>query len=381
MKITLLGTLPPIKGISEYCIEQAKSLSKKIDIDFINFKAIYPEFLYSGGSTKEKDKAFKIDLNKNLKVRNILTWYNPFSWIFAGLTAKGSILHFHWWSFTLFPVFFTVVYICKLRKKKIVCTVHNVTAHESNILDSLFSKWIFSLSDRLIVHSEANKEKLIRLFGIKNSCIFIIPYGVLNFYKDKKISKSTARKKLKIDSKDKIVLYFGNIRKYKGIDILIKAFSKVKKKVPEAKLIIAGKNWISWRPFEKIIKKNNLQNDIIVKLEYILTSEIKYYFLAADLVVLPYLKFDSQSGVGNIALVFNKVLIVTNVGGLKDLVKDKRSIVKPNNERLLSKAIIDVLLSDSFKKKLEKDSKNICKDYSWDKISKRTIDLYKAIKW
>ena len=379
MKITFVGTLPPIKGISEYCIEQTKSLSKKVKIDFINFKSIYPEFLYPGGSTKEKNEIFQIKESENLKIRNTLAWYNPFSWIWAGLTSKGEITHFHWWTFYLFPVFFTIALFGKARKKKIVCTVHNVLGHELGKVDKILTNWIFKLPNHFIVHSEANKKQLKKIFKIKDKKISIIPYGILNFYKEKNLTKEEARERLGLDNQDKVILYFGNIRKYKGVDVLIEAFHRVKQEISNAKLIIAGKNWIDWRPFQELIEKYNLNRDIILYLDYISTSDIQYYFTACDLVVLPYLHFESQSGPGNIALAFEKAMVVSNTGGLPDLVKNKEIVVDPGNSKELARAIIKVLKNDNFRKKLENDSKVLAQRYSWDKIAEKTVKLYQNI--
>ena len=105
--VSLFGTLPPIKGISAYCIEQANCLSRKLKVEFNSFSSIYPELLYPGG-TKEYSEVFTIKENKNLKIKRILSWYNPFSWIYVGLTNQGDIVHINWWIYILFPVFFTI---------------------------------------------------------------------------------------------------------------------------------------------------------------------------------------------------------------------------------------------------------------------------------
>jgi len=378
MKVSILGTLPPIKGISVYCKEQVESLAKKTKVEFFNFKSIYPEFFYPG-ETKEKKDFFLVEPNENLEIKNFLTWYNPFSWIRVGLFSQGEVFHFHWWSFVLFPIFLTILSLIKLRRKKIICTVHNVKSHERDKINKTLSRLIFKFPDYFIVHSKENKEKLKKIFKIKENRIFVIPYGPLDFYKTKNISKKTARKKLGFKNKDKIILYFGNIRKYKGVDVLIKAFSQVKKKIPQAKLLIIGKNWIDWQPFQDIIERNSLKENIFLKLDYIPGFEVQYYFLAADLVVLPYLNFDAQSGVGNIALAFKKALIVTKVGGLPELVNDKNVIVKPGDPADLARAIIRILKNDNFRKKLEGDSKKMTKKYSWDKITEKTIKLYKLL--
>jgi glycosyltransferase involved in cell wall biosynthesis len=378
-QVTLIGTLPPIKGISDCCIEQVQSLSKRIKIDFINFKAIYPEFLYPAGTKEKKDETFKINLNETVKVRELLAWYDPFSWIRAGLSIRSKIVHFHWWTFYLFPVFFTVVLCSKLRRKKIVCTVHNVLGHESGILDRVLTKLIFRLPAHFIVPSKSNRNQMQEFFKVEKEKISVIPLGPYNFYKDEVIEKNMARAKLSLSRDDKIILCFGNIRKYKGIDVLIKALVKVKKEVHRVKLMIVGKNWIDWQPFQNLIGKYNLNNDIITHLNYVPSAEVKYYFFACDLVVLPYLKFEGQSGPGNIALAFGKPPVVSNVGGLPELVKDENVVVNSANMEELANVIVNVLKNSDFRKKLESDSKQLAKEHSWDVVAERTTELYNLI--
>jgi len=315
--VSLFGTLPPIKGISGFCIEQANCLSKKLKVEFHSFSSIYPEFLYPGG-TKEYSKVFTIKENKNLRIKRVLSWYNPFSWIYVGLTNRGKIVHINWWIYLLFPVFFTIAILSKLRGKKVILTLHNVIAHESNFLDSLFSSIMYSVSDILLVHTENNKDTLIKKFKINKNKIHLIPYGPLNFFKTKNISQSEAKKHLGLKDKNKIILFFGTIRKYKGLDILIKAFAKVSRALPNVRLIIAGENWIEWKPYETLINKYHLQDKIISHIRYIPSEEIQYYFTAADLVVLPYTHFDAQSAVGNVTVAFNKPIIASSVSGIKD---------------------------------------------------------------
>ena len=376
-EITLVGTLPPIKGVSDYCIEQTKSLGKTIKVNFLNFKSIYPEFLYPGGKTTEKDPVFKAEKNPNVKTHSSLSWWNPFSWIIAGLTSKGKILHFHWWTYFLFPVFFTIALIAKLRGKKIVCTIHNVVGHESGFIDRLFSGIIFSLSNSFIVHTKNNKEQLQKYFKVKSSNIEIIPHGIYNFYRGEKISKQAAKEKLGIPKNSKVLLAFGNIRAYKGTDDLIEAFKIVKEKFPELYLVIAGKPWK--KELEADIKErlNGVSNTKIF-LDFVASSKVKFYFSAADLVVLPYKDFAAQSGPGNIALAFEKPLLVSNVGGLPDLVKNNIAVFKAGNiQELASK--ISLIFSKNMISSLEADSRALKQVFSWENIAEQTLKLYNKL--
>jgi len=375
MKVTLIGTLPSIKGLSPYCQELLKSLSKNIEVEFIGFKKLYPDFLYPGG-TRVKDNNYKTSEIKNAEIRNILTYYNPFSWIWGGLTAKGDIIHAQWWSHVLAPIYFMILSICKVRRKKIVITVHNVLPHESSKLNRFLNGVILPFGDVFIVHTGRNKEALSKIYNISKERIHVIPMGVLFQNSIKKISKKEARKFLAIPPGKNVILHFGNIREYKGLDILLKALKFVVNELEDVILVIAGKPWIDWERYEKIINEEALENHVIKKLDFIPPSEIEHYFAASDIVVLPYKEFESQSAIGALALPFKKPLIVTNVGGLPDFVKDKRVIAKSNDMEDLARKIIQVLNDEKLLEKLEKDSEELVEKYNWDKIAEKTIELY-----
>ncbi|GAH43741.1 unnamed protein product, partial [marine sediment metagenome] len=287
MKVTLIGTLPPIKGLSPYCQELLKSLSKNIEVEFIGFKKLYPDFLYPGG-TRVKDNNYKTPEIKNAEIRNILTYYNPFSWIWGGLAAKGEIIHAQWWSHVLAPIYFVILSICKIRRKKIVITVHNVLPHENNKMNNFLNKAILIFGDKFIVHNKKNKENLSNLYNIPKDKISIIPHGILEVVSIKDISKKEAREHLKIPQNKRIILHFGNIRNYKGLDVLLESLKFIREEIEDIILITAGKPWENWEKYEKIIRNDSISDIIIKKLDFIPPSEVEYYFSAADVVVLPY---------------------------------------------------------------------------------------------
>ena len=378
MKITLIGTLPPIKALSPYCYHLADALSKKIDLEFISFKHILPNFMYCGGP-KEK-KTYKIS---NFESYNILSWYNPFSWIKSGIIAKGEIVHFQHWQLYASLMYCFILPIVKIRGKKRIITVHNITPHTTDFpsvfLDKILNRIIFPFTDHFIVHNKRNMNKFLNLYKIDENKISIIPHGSITPYQNiKNIPKEKARKHLNIPSNKKVILFFGYMWNYKGLDVLLKSLKIVKENMNEVVLLLAGQPLRDWKKYEKIIKENRLYNCIIKVLKYIPDSETEYYFSSADLVALPYYEhpFDTHGGVGALALSFKKPMIVTDVGGLPEYVKDKRVISNPNNVEELSQKIIFILNDESLLKKLSKDSEKLSKQLSWDKIADTTIEVY-----
>jgi len=374
MKVTLIGTLPPTKALSPYCYHLADALSKKIDLEFLSFKHILPNFMYCGGA-KEK-KSYKIS---NFKSYNILSWHNPFSWIKTGIKAKGEIVHFQHWQLYASVMYCFILPIVKIRWKKIIITVHNITPHTTDLpsvfLDKILNRIIFSYADHFIVHNKRNKNKFLKLYKIDENKISIIPHGSITPYqKIKNISKEKARKHLNIPSDKKVILFFGYMWNYKGLYVLLKSLKIVKENMNDVVLLLAGQPLRDW----KIIKENRLDDCIIKVLKYIPDSETEYYFSSADLVALPYYEhpFDTHGGVGALALSFNKPMIVTDVGGLPEYVKDKRVISNPNNVEDFSQKIIFILNDETLLKKLSKDSEELSKELSWDKIADTTIEAY-----
>lgn len=375
MKTTLIGTLPPIKGLSPYCTELLKALSKQVNVEFIGFKSLYPDFLYPGGTTS-MDNGYLITNFSNTKIRTILTYYNPLSWIWAGLTLKGKVVHAQWWAHVLAPIYFTVLILAKIRGKKIIITVHNVLPHEKNFFSHFLNSAILKLGDSFIAHTEKNKTSLSKIYNIDPKKITMIPHGTLEPIPITGVSKEEARKRIGILQNNKVILHFGNIRDYKGLDVLLEALGYVVSEKSNVTLLIAGKSWGSFQKYDEIIEKNNLKEYVIKKLHFINPSEVEYYFSAADLVALPYKYFDAQSGVAALALPFGKPLIVTNTGGLPDFVKDERAIAIVNDPRDLASKITRILTDENLLAKLCRDSRDIAKDSPWDEIAQRTVQVY-----
>ena len=381
MKVTLIGTLPPIKALSPYCYHLAVALSKKVDLDFINFKSILPELWYVGGSREKKSYSF----DKFSSV-DLLSWYNPFSLIKAGLSAKGQIVHFQHWQLYASMMYCFILPILKIRGKKIIVTVHNITPHTldypSRLLDKILNSIIFPFADHIIIHNKRNKKKLQNLYKVEDENISILPHGsIMPYQKIKNIDKKNARNHLKIPMDKKIILFFGYMWTYKGLDVLLKALSIIKEEKNDIALLIAGQPRADWQKFEKIIRKNSLENFVIKHLKFIDDSETEHYFSASDLVVLPYYEnpFDTHGGVGALAISFKKPLVVTDVGGLPEYVKDERVISQPNNPENLAKKIIFVLNDEKLMDKLSKDSEVLSKELNWDDIAENTVEIYNRL--
>jgi len=369
--ITIIGPYPPHKGgISKICSEQIASLYSKADIHLISFKHIYPNFLYPGGTVNSNAV---IPDNKNIYVRRIISWYNPISWIRSAYQIKTNSVHIHWWAYQLFPIFFTILIIARLRKIKTILEIHNIASHEPNPLERLVTRIIFKLPSHLVVHAKQNKEALLTRFGTSLDRVSVIPMGI-DFYKGnmtKKEAIQIVNRELKVNltGNDKMLLCFGIIRDYKGIDDMLNALALIED--TNVKLIIAGKPWVKWDTYQMIIDEKELQERVCLYLDYVPDDLVTPLHIAADLVILPYKYFDAQSAAGLTALAYNKALVVTAGGGLPELVNDRKEyIANASDPQDLAKKIIRAV------KMKKQNISNIPDAYSWDSITNALLELH-----
>jgi glycosyltransferase involved in cell wall biosynthesis len=211
------------------------------------------------------------------------------------------------------------------------------------------------------------------LFSTKNKKKKFIPHPLYDNFGDI-MSKSEAKEHLNLNKDDSYLLFFGFIRKYKGLDLLLHAMKMIQN--PSLKLIIAGEFYEDAQPYLKLIDELKLVDRVILKTSFITDSEVKYYFCASDLVVQPY-KSATQSGVTPLAYHFEIPMVVTNVGGLTAMVPDGEVglIAEPNEFSIANKIneYFDRKLEESFKKNLKREKLK----YSWDIMTKAIIDIAK----
>jgi glycosyltransferase involved in cell wall biosynthesis len=377
--VTMVGALPPLKGNAYYCMSLSRELSKHIATEFISFKRLYPEFLYPGG-VEDADRHFRIDQHSMLKIHRIISYFNPFTWIRAAWIAQSGVVHLQWWSLPLAPIYLVILIGLKIRRKKIIFTVHNVVPHEKSILDRWLTKIVLAFGDAYIVHSKENQKTLAETFKIPEANVNVVHMPIFDMYVRSGEDSASIRRRLGLPDKGKVLLSFGNIRPYKGLDLLIEAMPEVLRAVPDAHLLVAGQNWGKWNdPYGQLIHSLEIERSVTALLDYIPMSQVADIFQVADVVVLPYKYFDAQSGVGNIALAFEIPMVVTRVGGLADLVQDDQVVCPPEDAQALAQAIIPTLLDDQFRSKLKSDARRLKSRYSWSTAVSQTMKIYQQL--
>ena len=377
LTVTLIATLPPITPHSPYASQLLAALCRRDDteMEFLGFRRLYPQWLYPGG--RLIDPTAKTPEFPKAKVRNTLTWYNPLTWVWAGVTIRGSVVHAQWWSYAVASPYAVVLSLARIRRKRIVVTMHNVAPHEGSRWSKWLNRFILRFSDHVIVHSSQNRESLLDQFGWDPRDVTVIPHGILEPIAMQGLSKAAGRQLLGIGQDRRVLLLFGNLRPYKGLKTLLRSLDIVRREEPRVLLMVTGKPWTEWRPYEELIERLGLAEHVRTKLDYVPDDEVEAYFAAADIVVLPYTHFDAQSGAAMLALPFGKAVVVTNVGGLPELVNDSRVVVPPRDAERLAEAILSVLSDAKLRRQLEEYSLKQSAALSWDRISEETVRVYR----
>ncbi|MGL6022950.1 MAG: glycosyltransferase [Chitinophagaceae bacterium] len=330
MKVVLVGTAFPYRGglasFNEALIRKLQA--RDIDCVIKTFSLQYPNFLFPG-KTQFSDSPTPQDL----QIQRVVNAIDPLNWIKVGKQiARGEpdILLLKYWTPFMAPCLATISYFAKKNKHTQVITIlDNMIPHEQHFFDRWLTSYFVHNVDKFIYMSKKVGEQLQQFTTSKP--VLFSPHPVFENFGDK-ASKQEAGKFLQLDDKKKYVLFFGFVRDYKGLDWLLQAWYKVEKK-SDKKLIIAGEYYSNKEKYLSIIQKYNLQGSIVLIDKFINNEDVKYYFSIADVVVQPY-KHATQSGVTQIAYHFEKPMIVTNVGGLSEIVPDGKVgfVVEPNVE-------------------------------------------------
>lgn len=370
MKITILSTAYPLRGgIAHFNGLLFKELLKKHEVNVITFKKQYPSILFPGKSQLESGDALEM-----IPTLPIVDSLNPFNWIRVGLKVKKDspdLLIFKFWMPFFGPCFGTISRLAKKnRKTKVLTICDNVIPHEKKPGDTAFTKYFFNAVNYFILLSEKVKDDLLKYYPAAKAKV--LPHPVYSNF-GLPVGKNDAKTYLKLND-EKIILFFGFIRDYKGLDILLQAMKILKDKI-NVKLMVAGEFYSNKEKYLKMIDDLGLKDDLLLFTDFIPTSEVKYYFSASDCVILPY-RDATQSGIVQIAMNFSKPVIAANVGGLGEVIRDGETgyVVEKENPAALASAIIN-FYSDNKESIFVSNIRNEVEKYSWEKFTEGLMEL------
>jgi len=326
MKVIIIGPAHPLRGggmttFNERLAQQFQQEGHTVSI--YSFSLQYPGFLFPG-KTQYTDEPAPANINIRSRINSI----NPFNWIAVGRELKKlnpDIVVVRYWIPLMGPCLGTILRIIKKnRHTRVICIADNIVPHEQRIGDRSFTGYFIKPVDAFITMSEKVMTDL-RSFTTTKPAKFV-PHPLYDNFGEK-ISKDEARKHLKIKNEELIILFFGFIRKYKGLDILLDAIREIqnsKLKIENLKLLVAGEFYEDRKPYDEQIGKLGIKDNVILHTRFIPNAEVKYFMCAADVVIQPY-RNATQSGVTPLAYHFEVPMIVTNVGGLPSMVPDNKA--------------------------------------------------------
>jgi glycosyltransferase involved in cell wall biosynthesis len=373
-KLVIIGPAWPLRGgLSAFDEKLATQFTEKgIQTKIDTFSLQYPNILFPGKSQYTTDPKPK-DVNISVCINSI----NPLNWIKIGLKLyreKPDLIIVRYWIPFLAPCLGTILKIAKKNNHtKVISIVDNMIPHEKRMGDRLLTQYFVKTVDGFIAMSEKVKND-IKTFSHKP--VSISPHPIFNHFGDP-ITKMEARKQLGLPQEKKIILFFGYIRKYKGLDLLIQAMSSESIKKLNIQLMIVGEFYEDASNYHDLVNSLGLQNQISFYSNYIPDGEVKNYVCSADFIIQPY-KNATQSGVTPLAYHFEKPMLVTNVGGLADTVPNLKTgiVVEPTTNAIV-KGIENLyeLGENHFIPNIIEEKKK----YSWAQMTEKFLALYQQL--
>lgn len=334
-RIVLIGPVYPYKGgISHYTGQMYRALKKKYDVTMVSYSLQYPKLLF-----KKEQKDYG---NRAFEIRDTRYWINtasPLNWIRSARKINQlnpDLVIIQWWHPYFAPCYWMLARLLKDTKILFVC--HNVFPHERFPMDRFLTGQVLRHGDYFIVQSGMDAEDLRKVKP--DACFRQTVHPTYNVFRFRDMSREEGRKLLHINKEEKVLLFFGFVREYKGLKHMIRALPEITGRLEHVKLLIVGDFGNDRQDYLDLIAENNMERFIEIHDGYIPDQEVEKYFAACDLVVLPY-ESATQSGIVQIAYGFEKPVVVTAVGGLPDVVTDGKTgyVVEPKNPEALADAV------------------------------------------
>ncbi len=373
-KVVIVGTAWPLRGgLAAFNERLAREfLRHGNEVKIFNFSMQYPSFLFPGKTQYSSSPS-----PEDLDIKSTVNTLNPLSWYYTVSQIKKfdpDIVIIKYWIPFVAP---SLGKIARLVRKnghsKVISIIDNIIPHEKRPGDNLLSKyWVNSVDGFITMSKDVLKD--LETFDNKKPKVYC-PHPLYDHYGEK-TTKTTAKKNLGLDTETNYLLFFGIIRDYKGLDILLNAIDKEFFEKNNIKLLVAGEFYTDSKPYLDIIEKRKLENLVIMSNGFIPDEKVADYFNACDVVIQPY-KDATQSGVTQIAYHFEKPIITTNVGGLAEIVPDGKAGFVVNSDAGEVKKAVEKFYSENKEEEFIKGVKEIKKNYSWKRMLESIDEIIK----
>ncbi len=361
-EIVIIGPVYPYKGgISHYTGLLYRAMSKKYNVTMMSYSMQYPKILFKKEQRDYTNDSFRVE-----DARFEINTANPFNWLHVAAQINRldpELVIMEWWHPYFAPCYYILAHAIRA---KILFTCHNVFPHERFPLDRFLTRLVLKQGDSFILHAKAEADELRTIRKDANYLVNVHP--TYNAFCFEHMSSADARQRLGLDEKERVLLFFGFVRPYKGLRHLLNAIRILKESDFGVKLLIVGDFGGAKEEYQSQIKENGIADCTLIHDEYTPDREVEKYFASADLVVLPY-ESATQSGIVQIAYGFTKPVVVTNVGGLPEVVEDRKTgfIVEPQNPKMLAEAIREYY-EECDADELRKHIKEAEYHFSWDRM-------------
>jgi len=373
MKIIIVGTAFPYRGgLAAYNERLAREYVKQgNEVEMITFTMQYPGFLFPG-KTQYSSESTPTDL----KISRRINALNPLNWISVGREIRkkspDKVIFCYWMAF-MAPCFGTIARYARSPKTKMVAMVHNMIPHEPTILDKLFPRYFVKAMDGFVAMAESVVAD-INHFDTEKKPKALSPHPIYDHYGEA-FTKKEAAIKLGLHEQNSYILFFGFIRHYKGLDLLLEAFADSRLREFPVRLIVAGEFYENPQPYLEAIIRLKLEGLVELRTGFIPDNEVRNYFSVADIVAQPY-RSATQSGVSQIAYHFEKPMLVTNVGGLAEIVPNgKVGYVVDVNPKQIADALVDFFVNQRAEKMIE-NIKIEKQKFAWSRMTDAIDGLF-----
>jgi len=375
-KVIIIGPAHPLRGggITTFNQRLAKEfLQQGFDCSIVSFSLQYPSLFFPGTTQYTNDPP-----PTGIKIHSLINSINPVNWLRTGKKIRKwlpDVVVVRYWMPFMAPALGTILrQVKKNNHSKIICIADNIVPHEKNFFDTTLTRYFIKACDAFITMSDKVFDDLEKLQHTKP--VKLVSHPLYDNFGEQ-VDKKEAREHLRLNNADKIILFFGFIRKYKGLDLLLQAMKDENIRKENIKLVVAGEFYDDKKVYQEIIDKNNLQHSVMLRDNFIKENEVRYYLSACDCIVQPY-RDATQSGITPLAYHFEKPMIVTNVGGLPSMVSQEKSgiICEPEPSSLATAILRFYQLGEAhflLYIRMEKEK------YSWSNLLNAIQELAKEV--
>lgn len=370
-KVTLIAPVYPYRGgIAHFTTCLARALAETASCQVVSFQRLYPGRIYPGASDHDPSgHHLRVDADFMLDSLNPLTWMRASRQVSQ---SHPNAVVLQWWTTFLAPCYLTMMRSFRHRRIPVLLIVHNILPHEARFFDPWITRKVLGSADGLILLSARERARLMQFMPTLRN-FHVYPHPPYDIFAGNRLPREEAKRRLGVPADRPLVLFFGFVRPYKGIPILIESIQRLQALGFDLHLAIAGEIWGDGSPIKRLIEEKGLGNRVFLDDRYIPNEEMQIYFSAADVFVAPYTQ-GTQSGAASIALGYDIPIVASEqiAEGLVGVARERLWSVPPGDSAALAEAIADSLRSAPGSRSASVPEKDLP---TWKGLAELIVDL------